>query len=78
MVASNPRLESFTSTTNPRSLLSTLDYIKIYHEGLNAMHLRNMLHLWSYTEPQLSRKIRVLKGATLALIDERSRGILLS
>ncbi|KNZ81086.1 hypothetical protein J132_03076 [Termitomyces sp. J132] len=80
MVVSNAtsQPESIKPNVPLRALFLNLDYIKIYHEGLHAMHLRNMLHLWSYTEPQLSRKIRILKGATLALMDERSTGILLS
>ncbi|KAG6876807.1 hypothetical protein C0992_011705 [Termitomyces sp. T32_za158] len=69
-----------TARTATRASLSALDYIKVYHEGPNAMHLRNMLHLWAHSEPCLEgkRKIRVLRGAKLALVDERSRGILVS
>ncbi|KAG6818793.1 hypothetical protein H0H93_001603 [Arthromyces matolae] len=68
----------FNTNTNPRIVLSTLDHIKIYHEARYTMHLRNFLHLWSHACPGSSGNLkrRVLKGATLALLDERSNGIL--
>ncbi|KAF8062210.1 hypothetical protein FPV67DRAFT_261350 [Lyophyllum atratum] len=72
-----------TALPTDRALLSSVDYIKVYHEAPNAMHLRNLFHLWSYvascdSEPQVQVKVRILKGARLALVDERSRGMLIS
>ena len=62
--------------------LSNVDHIKIYHEAPNAMHVRAALFSWSYPYPPLpsldTRTIRVLRGAKLLLIDERSRGILIA
>lgn len=58
-------------------LLSSVDYIKIYHKASNAMSLRNILDAWGHICPN-GRKIRVLKGSRLALVDERCRGILVS
>lgn len=57
--------------------LSSVDYIKIYHKGSNAMSLRNILDAWGHICPH-GRKMRVLKGSRLALVDERCRGILVS
>lgn len=57
--------------------LSSVDYIKIYHKASNAMSLRNILDAWGQICPH-GRKIRVLKGSRLALVDERCRGILVS
>ncbi|KAF5384278.1 hypothetical protein D9615_003359 [Tricholomella constricta] len=72
-----------TTAPPPRIVLSNVDHVKVYHDASIAMHLRNILHLWSYAVPteiqsQALTKIRVLKGAKLVLVDERSRGILIS
>ncbi|KAG6828196.1 hypothetical protein H0H92_008815 [Tricholoma furcatifolium] len=79
-VASNS--QSIHSAASPRGVLSSVDHIKIYHEGSMSMHLRNILHMWSFSFPggseQLPKKKRILKGSKLALVDERSTGILLS
>ena len=66
-----------------RLVLSNVDYIKVYHEAQYAMYVRNALHIWSYAIQSASEstkpdKVRVLKGARLALVDERSKGILIS
>ncbi|PFH51175.1 hypothetical protein AMATHDRAFT_3306 [Amanita thiersii Skay4041] len=53
------------------------DYVKIYHEANNAMSLRSVLDAWAYVTPG-GQKIRVLKGTRLVLVDERSKGILIS
>ncbi|KAG6815874.1 hypothetical protein H0H87_010617 [Tephrocybe sp. NHM501043] len=76
------RMGSNPNGRSQRALWRAVDYIKIYHDAPNAMHVRNILHLWLYvvaspTELQPSEKIRVLKGATFALVDERAVGILL-
>ncbi|KIL66070.1 hypothetical protein M378DRAFT_10363 [Amanita muscaria Koide BX008] len=54
--------------------LSCADYVKVYHEANNAMALRNVLDAWAYRSPS-GRKVRVLMGSKLALVDERSKGI---
>ncbi|KAF8892998.1 hypothetical protein BD779DRAFT_1670007 [Infundibulicybe gibba] len=67
-----------------RSVLSGIDHIKVYHEAPNAMYLRNALDIWAYKVPKDAvgpdeskpQKIRMLRGARLVLIDERSKGIL--
>ncbi|KAK2460833.1 hypothetical protein APHAL10511_007303 [Amanita phalloides] len=56
--------------------LSCADYVKVYHEASNAMCLRNILDAWAYE--CLGRKIRVLKGSKLTLVDECCRGLLVS
>jgi len=74
-----------TATQPPRSrlVLSNADYIKVYHEAQYSMYVRNALDLWSYvvqsaSESTQPEKVRVLKGARLALVNERSKGILVS
>ncbi|KAI0643828.1 hypothetical protein C8Q79DRAFT_156961 [Trametes meyenii] len=56
-------------------LLRDCGYIKIYHDAGYTKFLRNILNAWSYR--QAAVKIRVLKGASLALLDERGKGLLL-
>ncbi|KAJ7777925.1 hypothetical protein DFH07DRAFT_569632 [Mycena maculata] len=56
--------------------LSFLDYMKVYHDAADSMQIRNILDAWAY-EPEV-HKIRLLKGARLVLLDERSKGILVS
>ncbi|GLB39795.1 hypothetical protein LshimejAT787_0703050 [Lyophyllum shimeji] len=52
-----------------RVALSGVDHIKVYHDAENAMHLRNLFHLWSYVMPsagsQAPKKIRVLRGTVV-------------
>jgi hypothetical protein len=61
-----------------------VDHVKLYHHAPNAMYLRNALHVWAYQADapieggEKPEKIRLLKGARLALVDERSKGILIS
>ncbi|KAI0822443.1 hypothetical protein BC628DRAFT_92535 [Trametes gibbosa] len=59
----------------PRSALCEIDYIKIYHDAKYTKILRRLLDAWSYKKPGIS--IRLLKAATLVLLDERSTGLLL-
>ena len=56
-------------------LLRNTDHIKIFHDGRYTQAIRNILHFWSFRCDE--RKISLLKGAKLALLDERSHGILL-
>ena len=59
------------------SSLSTADYIKVYHDASASFHVRRALDSWSYHLGAGQAKVRVLKGATLPLVDEISSGILL-
>ena len=70
-----------------------VDHIKIYHDAPCAMLIRNVLDAWAFTmgathlddnagdpdttQPR-SQKIRVLKGAKLILLDDRSSAMLIS
>ncbi|KAJ2919736.1 hypothetical protein MD484_g744, partial [Candolleomyces efflorescens] len=62
--------------------LSTVDYIKIHHDALGSMNLRSVLDAWAYEikdgQGALVEKIRVLQGAKLVLMDNLSRGVLIS
>ena len=97
--------------------LSAVDHIKVYHDVMYAMYLRNALDAWRYyfqpshgTNPRTlvakgggykaekkpeerggesegkpcgpaegnMRKVRLLKGAILVLIDDSLNGLLLS
>ncbi len=59
------------------SSLSTVDYIKIYHDASTSFHVRRAVDSWSYQLGAGQGKVRVLKGATLPLVDEVSSGIIL-
>lgn len=73
-----------TPTPSSRPPLSSVDHVKIYHKAPTAMYLRNALHVWAYQAEasiehgEMPEKIRLLKGARLVLVDERSKGILIS
>ena len=54
--------------------LRAIDHFKIFHDARYTYAVRNILYLWSYRKG--GQKIRLLKGAKLALVDELSRGIL--
>ena len=84
--ASDPGSIVIASAPGLNHILSNVDHIKVYHEAPNSMQVRNALHVWSYP-PILpsaegisgpSVRVRVLKGARLVLLDERSRGILIA
>ncbi|KAF7292774.1 hypothetical protein MIND_01176100 [Mycena indigotica] len=55
--------------------LHQIDHIKVYHDAMNSMELRNVLYAWSYVA-ESGTKMRLLKGARFVLLDERSQGIL--
>ncbi|KAI0753314.1 hypothetical protein C8Q80DRAFT_1095787 [Daedaleopsis nitida] len=59
----------------PGSPLRMVDHIKLYHDARYTQGVRNILDAWSYKKDD--KKIRLLKGARLVLVDERSRGILM-
>lgn len=74
-------IETEAETVLSLTPLSALDHIKVYHEGPNAMHVRNALDVWAYIVPgaeQENVKIRLLKYARLVLVDERAKGVLIS
>ncbi|KAJ7057169.1 hypothetical protein C8F01DRAFT_1153643 [Mycena amicta] len=56
--------------------LHQVDHIKVYHDAMNSMELRNVLYAWSFLMKD-EVKIRLLKGARFVLLDERSNGILI-
>ncbi|KAJ7216505.1 hypothetical protein GGX14DRAFT_604977, partial [Mycena pura] len=57
--------------------LLSVDHIKVYHDAINSMVIRNVLDAWRFESGEMgSYKIRLLKGARLVLLDERSKGIL--
>ena len=67
--------------------LSDVDHIKVYHDTANTMYMRNILDAWSYEENinimsssvdiLRGKKIRMLKGAVLVLLNEKSEAILM-
>lgn len=69
-----------------RAHLESIDYIKVYHDVPYSLPLRNILDAYQYElvngeVPGRSgandRKIRILKGAHLVCMDERSRAAFL-
>ena len=74
--------ESRASTgKSSRSSLQAVDHFKIYCDANQAVRLRNVLDAWSfaYQDPNdvgRMKKFRLLRGVTLVLVDEESRGIL--
>ena len=60
---------------------TTVDYIKINHDAPCRLYVRNALDAWSYEFEGTNgcvKKIRLLKGARLVLVDACSRGIQIS
>nr|GAT51659.1 predicted protein [Mycena chlorophos] len=57
--------------------LHQIDHIKVYHDAMNSMGVRNVLYAWAYLPPDGGEKIRMLKGARFVLLDERSSGIII-
>ena len=88
----NPNITTTTTTTltdtlpypqEPRSNLnlSMVDYIKVNHDGPCRLYVRSALDAWSYEVTDTDgciKKIRLLKGARLVLVDACSRGIQIS
>lgn len=72
---------STVSSSRPANIpLNFLDHIKVYHDAANSMQLRNIIDAWAFEpgEEARPRKIRLLVGARLVLLDERSKGVLVS
>lgn len=76
-----------TAKTLPQEPLSAVDHIKVYHDIVNTMYVRNILDAWGYqkhasTRPSAAgtlggKKIRMFKGAVLALLNEKSEAVLM-
>ncbi|KAK7019911.1 hypothetical protein R3P38DRAFT_3551540 [Favolaschia claudopus] len=58
--------------------LPLVDHIKVYHDATQSMQLRTVFDVWAFEFGQGRRKMRLLKGARLVLLDERSKGVLVS
>lgn len=72
-----------TAAHTVRSPLWAVDHFKIYHDAVITMYLRTSLDSWDFPplEPvgdDKTARIRLLEGAKLVLVDERSRGLLVS
>ncbi|KAH9829988.1 uncharacterized protein C8Q71DRAFT_385465 [Rhodofomes roseus] len=90
-VSSDPstaRGSSSNAVQNTHPTLLGMDHFKIYHDTRYSMHLRRVLHAWSFEirnseaveeifgDALPSTKIRLFKGARLVLLDGRSKGLL--
>ncbi|KAF8208387.1 hypothetical protein K438DRAFT_1961879 [Mycena galopus ATCC 62051] len=73
-----PDIEAAASTVSslrPVALPVTfVDHIKVYHDAVCSMQLRNLLDAWAFELGE--HKIRLLKGSRLVLLDERAKGVL--
>ncbi|KAI5826928.1 hypothetical protein K523DRAFT_418845 [Schizophyllum commune Tattone D] len=58
--------------------ISTVDHIRINHDGELSMHVRNILHLWAYRENEGDSGIRMLRGARLLLVNHKGKALLIS
>lgn len=56
--------------------LTLVDHIKVYHNAADSMRFRSILDAWRFEMG--GNKIRLLRGARFALLDERSKGVLVS
>ncbi|KAJ7628659.1 hypothetical protein FB45DRAFT_1079785 [Roridomyces roridus] len=76
-VSDDPGAVSLASSARRLTVpLTLVDHIKVYHEATDSMRFRTILDAWRFEVE--GNKIRPLKGARLALLDERSRGVLVS
>ena len=63
--------------------LQDMDYFKVYISTPYASHVRDLLHSWRYecTLPTQQGsevvRLRLLRGAKLALVDEVNEGVLI-
>ena len=75
---------STLSHAAPAAPLLGTDHLKVYHDAQYAMRVRHVLYAWAFgaREPEKAEgvwavaKVRVLKGARLALLDERAQAML--
>ena len=70
--------QSLATTLTARIAISSVDYIKVYHDARASLYLRNAIDAWSFqvVDDGGTQKWRMLKGAKLVLVDESSQGIL--
>lgn len=79
-----PPLDTFAPYVY-KAQLEAVDYIKVYHDVAYSLSLRNVLDAYRYGRPRpvvgdgdasmqgCPGNFRVLKGARLAFMDERSK-----
>uniref|UniRef100_A0A0W0F1U3 Uncharacterized protein n=2 Tax=Moniliophthora roreri TaxID=221103 RepID=A0A0W0F1U3_MONRR len=58
--------------------LASVVYIKIYHYAEVSMHVRHGIDLFRFKTESPERRIKVMEGARLVLVDELSNGVLIS
>ncbi|KAI5891356.1 uncharacterized protein SCHCODRAFT_02505445 [Schizophyllum commune H4-8] len=58
--------------------ISSLDHVRIHHDGQLSMHVRNILHLWAYRANEGDSGIRMLRGARLLLVNHKGKALLIS
>ncbi|KAK7028152.1 hypothetical protein VNI00_014967 [Paramarasmius palmivorus] len=58
--------------------LTSLDYIKVYHNAEVSMHVRNGIDVFRFKPSSSNQKIKLMEGARLVLVDELSNGVLIS
>lgn len=85
-IGSNSTCDYFASYVY-KAGLNAADYIKVYHDLPYTLSLRSILDAYQYRpdnrgakDPLVmsdAKKVRVLKGARLAFMDERSKAALL-
>jgi hypothetical protein len=63
------------SSTFASNSISSVDHIKIYHEWSRSLQIRSILHAWPFESG--GHKIRLLVGAKLVLLDQKSRGVMI-
>jgi hypothetical protein len=81
VTTSNTEAVPYPQETCSNLNLSTVDYIKVNHDAPCRLYVRNALDAWSYEVGDTDscvKKIRLLKGARLVLVDACSRGIQIS
>jgi hypothetical protein len=66
---------SVVSMSSSYISLVTVDHIRIYHDWSRTFHLRTVLDSWYFVSGE--DKIRLLVGARLVLLDNRSRGVMI-
>lgn len=64
-----------TSSVDPFVSIAAIDYIKIYHDWPQSLYLRGVLDAWAFETGE--RKVRVLVGAKLLLLDDKSKGVMI-
>lgn len=84
LVSEHASSSSTGSHAAPAAPLLGTDHLKVYHGARYAMRLRHVLYAWTFEArpPEKAEgvsavaRVRVLKGARLALLDERAKAML--